>query len=124
MNHDFAQIIPRRLRGAHEPTRRGFAVPHALSVSRAPRSVRAEQPSRRHRLPPTRAARPSRSRGVFLAPGRRTLSNVLLAAALVALAALFGTASVVDSASFNANPGPQLVATASMVPSQLAALRF
>ena len=65
---------------------------------------------------PTRAARSSRSRGVFFAPGKRLLSGVVIAAALFTLAAMLGTTKVVDSATFNANAGPRLVASASLAP--------
>lgn len=120
----FERPTARRLRIAREPMFHGFAVPHALTLARAPRSARHDRPSRFHRLPPTRAARSSRSRGVFLAPGRRTLTAVLLGAGLFVLAALLGTADVVGSNAFDANPGPRLVASASIVPPQVAALRF
>lgn len=49
---------------------------------------------------------------------------MLLVAALVAFATLFGTANVVGSNAFNANPGPRLIASASIAPPQVAALRF
>jgi len=89
---------------------------------RASETARRDAPSRRYRLPPTRAARSSRSRGVFFAPGKRLLSAVVIAAALFTMAAMFGTATVVDSATFNANAGPRLVASASLAPAPILAL--
>jgi hypothetical protein len=62
---------------------------------RASENARRDGPSRRYRLPPTRAARSSRSRGVFFAPGKRLLSAVVIAAALFTLAAMLGTTQVV-----------------------------
>jgi hypothetical protein len=50
------------------------------------------------------------------------LSVVVLAAACFTLAAMLGTAKVVDSATFNANAGPRLVASASLAPAPIAAL--
>ena len=89
---------------------------------RASENARRDAPSRRYRLPPTRAARSSRSRGVFFAPGKRLLSAVMIAAALFTLAAMLGTTTVVDSATFNANAGPRLVASASLAPAPILAL--
>jgi len=74
-------------------------------------------------LPPTRAARSSRRRGGFFEPGKRALSFVVLGAALLALAAMLGTTTVIDSATFNANAGPRLVASASLAPPPIVALR-
>ena len=82
-----------------------------------------DAPSRRYRLPPTRAARSSRSRGVFFAPGKHALSAVVAAAAVIVLGAVLGTARFVDSATFNANAGPGLVASASLAPPPIAALK-
>ncbi|MEO8566858.1 MAG: hypothetical protein ABI541_10790 [Betaproteobacteria bacterium] len=89
---------------------------------RASETARRDAPSRRYRLPPTRAARSPRGRGVFFAPGKRMLSAVVIAAALFTLAAMLGTTAVVDSATFNANAGPRLVASASLAPAPILAL--
>ncbi len=122
MNADFALTLSRRPRISRESLIRGLAELRA-GGRRASASARREAPSRRYRLPPTRAARSSRSRGVFFAPGKRMLSVVFLAAALFALAAMLGTAKVVDSAAFNANAGPRLVASASLAPPAILVLR-
>jgi hypothetical protein len=92
------------------------------AARRPPGSARRDAPSRRHRLPPTRAARSPRSRGVFFAPGKRLLSAVVVAAALFTLAAMLGTNKIVDSATFIANSGPRLVASASLTPAPILAL--
>jgi hypothetical protein len=81
-----------------------------------------DTPSHRYRVAPTRAARSSRSRGVFFAPGKRLLSAVVIAAALFTLVAMLSTTAVVDSAAFNANAGPRLVASASLAPAPILAL--
>ncbi|MEP6996144.1 MAG: hypothetical protein ABI900_00770 [Betaproteobacteria bacterium] len=122
MNANFALTLFRRPRISRESLIRGLAELRAAG-RRASGSARREAPSRRYRLPPTRAARSSRSRGVFFAPGKRMLSVVFLAAALFALAATLGTAKVVDSATFNANAGPRLVASASLAPPAILVLR-
>ena len=124
MLHHFERATARRLRVARESGRFGFAVSRFLTPARTRRTASPLRPARRHRLPPTRAARPSRSRGVFLAPHPRTLSAVLLAVAALTLATLLGTANVVGSHALAANPGPQLFASASIVPSGLAEVRF
>lgn len=103
-------------RGGYE--KRGLCA----AVRRVSENVRRDGPSRRYRLPPTRAARSPRSRGVFFAPGKRLLSAVVIAAALFTLAAMLGTTTVVDSATFNANAGPRLVASASLLPAPILAL--
>jgi hypothetical protein len=80
------------------------------------------------RLPPTRAARPPRSRGVFFGSGRHSRVGQWIAKAMgVALAAL----SIVACAhfaqpAFNAvaisgNAGPALVASTAQAPSFIAA---
>jgi hypothetical protein len=51
------------------------------------------------------------------------LSVAVVAAALFALAAMLGTARVIDSPTFNANAGPRLVASASLAPAPIAALQ-
>jgi hypothetical protein len=80
------------------------------------------------RFPPTRAARASRSRGVFLkeagqiVQGERahwtevvmTLGALVVAA--LALAVCVKTSSVVGSPAIGANPGPAIVAAASVAP--------
>jgi hypothetical protein len=78
------------------------------------------------RFPPTRAARASRSRGLFLEEpdmglGRSRWVEVLgaLAALVVtalALAVCVNTTSVVAGAAFGANPGPAIIAAASVAP--------
>jgi hypothetical protein len=120
MHADFAPNLP------HPPIARGDP-PYGLferhaAERRAPGSARRDASSRRYRLPPTRAARSSRSRGVFFAPGKRMLSAVVIAAALFTMAAMLGTTKVVDSATFNANAGPRLVASASLAPAPILAL--
>ena len=121
MHAAFALTPPRRLRIARESLLQGLAVLRAAG-RRATGSARRDSPSLRHRLPPTRAARSSRSRGVFFAPGKRMLSAVVIAVALFALAAMLGTTRVVDSASFTANAGPRLVASASLAPAAIASV--
>ena len=121
MHAAFALTPPRRPRIARESLPRGFAVLRAAG-RRAPGNARRHAPSICHRLPPTRAARASRSCGVFFAPGKRMLSGVLVAVALLALAAMLGTTRVVDSASFIANAGPRLVASASLAPAAIASV--
>jgi hypothetical protein len=115
MHADFATIPFRRPRTVRVSLLRGLADPRR-AARRASRNARRDAPSRRYRLPPTRAARSSRSRGVFLAPGKRMLSVAVAAAALFALAAMLGTTRVIDSPTFNANAGPRLVASASLAP--------
>jgi len=123
MYTDFAPNLPHPLiargslpRGRYE--NREFSA----AGRRASGSARRDAPSRRYRLPPTRAARSPRSRGVFFAPGKRMLSAVVVAAALFTLAAMLGTTKVIDSATFNANSGPRLVASASLTPVPILAL--
>jgi len=121
MHAVFALNMPRRPRIARESLLRRVPGLHAAG-RRAPGSARRDAPSPRYRLPPTRAARSSRSRGVFFAPGKRVLSGVVVAAALFVLAATLGTTKIVDSASFTANAGPRLVASASLAPAPIAAV--
>jgi hypothetical protein len=80
------------------------------------------------RLPPTRAARASRGRGVFLEEHDEVMSAgwarwvevlvafVALAVAAVALAVCVNAPSVVAGAAFGTNPGPAIVAAASVAP--------
>jgi hypothetical protein len=81
------------------------------------------------RFPPTRAARASRSRGVFLKDSDRIASPRrsrwleplavvgTLVVAVLALAVCVNTSSTVASAAFGAaNPGPAIVAAASVAP--------
>ena len=123
-HHHFERTIARRMRVARQPALFGFAVAHSPIPDRPSRTSRPLRPARRHRLPPTRAARPSRSRGVFLTPRRGMLSAVLLGLLALTLATLLGTANVVGSHTLAANPGPQLFASTSIVPSELAEVRF
>jgi hypothetical protein len=80
------------------------------------------------RFPPTRAARASRGRGVFLeeadevmGTGRSRwieapLAIVALAIAAFALAVCVNAPSIVAGATFGTNPGPAIVAAASVAP--------
>jgi hypothetical protein len=80
------------------------------------------------RFPPTRAARASRGRGVFLeeadevmGTGRARwieapLAIVALAIAAFALAVCVNAPSIVAGATFGTNPGPAIVAAASVAP--------
>ena len=71
-------------------------------------------------LPPTRAARPARSRGVFLAGrGERGLFRgliSLLCIAVTAVSLLAIAPRVIDAAVLTANPALELVATTSQLP--------
>ena len=123
MNTDFAYNLPRPLHAGAPLPRGGYENREPRAAGRrASKNARRDAPSRRYRLPPTRAARSPRSRGVFFAPGKRMLSAVVIGAALFTLAAMLGTTTVVDSASFNANVGPRLVASASLAPAPILAL--
>jgi hypothetical protein len=123
MYTDFAYNLPHPLNVRESLARGGYENRELRAAGRrASENARRNAPSRRYRLPPTRAARSSRSRGVFFAPGKRLLSAVVIAAALFTMAAMFGTATVVDSATFNANAGPRLVASASLAPAPILAL--
>ena len=75
-------------------------------------------------LPPTRAARPARSRGVFFSgqPLAR-LARWAACAALVAVAALSIAATVphvIDAPAVRLNPGPALFAATSKLPPMFA----
>jgi hypothetical protein len=123
MYTDFAYNLPHPLNVRESLARGGYENRELRAAGRrASETARRDAPSRRYRLPPTRAARSSRSRGVFFAPGKRLLSAVVIAAALFTMAAMFGTSTVVDSATFNANAGPRLVASASLAPAPILAL--
>jgi len=123
MYTDFAYNLPHPLNVRESLALGGYENRELRAAGRrASETARRDAPSRRYRLPPTRAARSSRSRGVFFAPGKRLLSAVVIAAALFTMAAMFGTATVVDSAPFNANAGPRLVASASLAPAPILAL--
>jgi len=123
MYTDFASNPPHPLNARESLPRSGYAHRELRPAGRrASENARRDAPSRRHRLPPTRAARSPRSRGVFFAPGKRLLSAVVMAVTLFTLAAMLGTTTVVDSASFNANTGPRLVASASLAPAPILAL--
>jgi hypothetical protein len=122
MNANYAMTPLRHPRAPRQSLLHGLTL--LRPAARRPRGeFHRDAPSRRHRLPPTRAARSSRSRGVFLAPSKRMLSVAVAAAALFALAAMLGTARVIDSPTFNANAGPPLVASASLAPAPIAALQ-
>jgi hypothetical protein len=81
------------------------------------------------RFPPTRAARASRGRGVFLKEadevkgrGRARwievpVAIVALAVAAFAVAVCFNAPSIVAGATLGTNPGPAIVAAASVAPS-------
>jgi len=78
------------------------------------------------RLPPTRAARPARSRGVFFGAHRYPrLGDWILNFVCVALATLAIAASAhfaqpaFDAAASNGNAGPELMASATRTPSFL-----
>lgn len=123
MYTDFTPNLPHPLSARESLARGGFENRELRAAGRrTSEHARRDAPSRRYRLPPTRAARSPRSRGVFFAPGKRTLSAVVIAAALFTLAAMLGTTTVVDSATFNANAGPRLVASASLAPAPILAL--
>lgn len=91
----------------------------------------AEQAQDGTRLPPTRAARTPRSRGVFLAmlkptPGarRRRLADLTIAALAVAVVAIssaliMGAPATIMGAALNFNPGPGIVGSASVPPAFL-----
>jgi len=80
------------------------------------------------RFPPTRAARASRGRGVFLEKAGRgmgagrsrwieaPLAILALAIAAFALAVCVNAPSIVAGATFGTNPGPAIVAAASVAP--------
>src|SRR5712672_925448 len=80
------------------------------------------------RFPPTRAARSSRGRGVFLNDADPSRGNrrphwvevpvaiVALAVAAFALTVCFNAPSIVSSGAFGPNPGPAMVAAASVAP--------
>jgi hypothetical protein len=120
---DFASNLPHPLNARESPLRSGYENRELRAAGRrAWENARRDAPSSRYCLPPTRAARSPRSRGVFFAPGKRTLSAVVIAVALFTLAAMLGTTTVVDSATFNANAGPRLVASASLAPAPILVL--
>jgi hypothetical protein len=80
------------------------------------------------RLPPTRAARPARSRGVFFgASWRARLGQWARKAACIAVATLAIAASAhfgqpaLDAAANNGNAGPELLASATQTPAFLTA---
>ena len=79
-------------------------------------------------LPPTRAARPARSRGVFFGGSwRARLSHWARTAACIAVATLAIAASAhfaqpaLDAAANNGNAGPELLASATQTPAFLTA---
>lgn len=75
------------------------------------------------RLPPTRAARSARSRGVFLA-GHGELGSVHGLLSVLSIAAtvawlVAAAPSVIDAPLVTRNPGPELVATTTQLPTVL-----
>jgi len=80
------------------------------------------------RFPPTRAARSPRGRGVFLKDADNTAGKgrprwieipvaiVAVAVAAFALTVCFNAPSIVASGAFGPNPGPGMVAAASVAP--------
>ena len=88
----------------------------------------AEQAEVATRLPPTRAARTLRSRGVFLAivkptqgARKRRLADLAIAALAVAVVAIasaliMGAPATIMGAALNLNPGPGIVGSASVPP--------
>jgi len=112
----------------HEPLlRRSFGTRHAPETDRrAQRGVALPD----HPLPPTRAARPPRSRGVFLAAsahsqlGHRLVSVLCIAVAAVSIVAAAEFAEPLLNARFvSANTGPALVASTMRAPAFLTALQ-
>jgi hypothetical protein len=87
------------------------------------------------RFPPTRAARSPRSRGVFLEtceenPSAKStrwvevpVAIVALAVAAFALAVCFSAPTIVAGTTVGANPGPGIVAAASVAPPFILPLR-
>ena len=80
------------------------------------------------RFPPTRAARASRGRGVFLEDGDKVrgggrrwievpVAIVALAIAAFAVTVYFNAPSIVAGGAFGPNQGPAMVAAASVAPS-------
>jgi hypothetical protein len=101
------------------PTRDTFRPP--ISAAAAPPRLPAAR-----RLPPTRAARFARSRGVFFAGLRRSRFGPWIAnAACVAMVALAILASAhfaepaFDASAISGNSGPELLASATRAPSFL-----
>jgi len=105
-------------------------MPRAFDLSRTPDASRTRVDASAgleglppRRLPPTRAARPARSRGVFFAGrGHLRLGHWVMNAACVALATLAVVASahfaqpVLDAAASTGNAGPELLASATRTP--------
>jgi hypothetical protein len=83
-----------------------------------------------HPLPPTRAARLTRSRGIFFQlggvarPGRWILSALCVAAVTISIVASVRFAEpVFDSAIISGNAGPGLIATTTQAPAFVAPRR-
>jgi hypothetical protein len=118
---DATNAMPRTedtMQRAFEPRRTADALRTRFAAGGTP----LETPPLRH-LPPTRAARPARSRGVFFAGRwRARLGHWIVNAVCVALATLAIAASahfaqpVLDAAARNGNAGPELVASATRTP--------
>jgi hypothetical protein len=91
-------------------------------------SHRAHELSNSLRLPPTRAARQPRSRGVFSAcagqglqrgkssRARASIAALALVIVAIASAVIVGAPSVVMGTAVSANPGPGIVGAASVPP--------
>ena len=80
-----------------------------------------------HPLPPTRAARPTRSRGIFFQDGQRArrgrwiLNGLCVAAATISIVASAHFAKpVFDSAVISGNAGPGLIASTTQAPAFVA----
>jgi len=80
-----------------------------------------------HPLPPTRAARPTRSRGIFFQDGQRArrgrwiLNTLFVAAATISIVASAHFAKpVFDSAVISGNAGPGLIASTTQAPAFVA----
>jgi len=120
---DEPNSIPRpedAMRAFEHPTSDN-TLPTRFAAAGSPR----ERPATRC-LPPTRAARPARSRGVFFGGRRRSrLGHWILNAACIALATLAIAASAhfaqpaFDAAASTGNAGPELLASATRTPSFL-----
>lgn len=88
------------------------------------------------RFPPTRAARASRSRGVFLGEAEEAMNEgrvrwievpvalVALAAAAFMLVVCVNASSIVAGPSIGSNPGPAIVAAASVPPNFVVPVRL
>jgi len=120
---------------SHEPVRERYGPGRADRRSDTPIPIddgRGKEPGSGLRLPPTRAARPARSRGVFLAVARRLLGpdkprRTHVSRVTLAVAALAATSALVISAptlwmdtAVAASRGLALIGAASVPPSFIA----